>query len=371
MSAVRNRREFVVVRGPELTKEQQREKAPARLRSFLRKAQLKLVPPPALAGEYQAIVKISMTCLLLCLSFAMLSTPAQAVESLAITLAPEASVSGKLFRIGDIASFSSGDAELWAAIAAEPVGYTPVAGSVANLTAANVLGVLKQRGYPWQTITVDGASVTVSTAPPQSVDSSEVLHVLQTSLAQELGVAVEICEQQPLPGKDLRGGAVTVSVRYPDKPGQWLPQSVEFYIDGRCQDTLPLGQYFTFKLPVVVAATAVPSRVNLSAADLAITDVELRCGSEVVTSTAAVLGLETRSAYTQGARIKLSQLKRPYDIERGEVVTLVIGGAGVELRAAGTALNNAYTGQNVLVKRDGDNLRFTGELAEDNVVVVR
>ena len=378
MSAAYNRRDFMVVRGPELTKEQQRLKAPATLRRYLRTAQLKLVPAPcesseseAPARKLQSVIFSSMLGLLLCLASTLLALPARAEEPLSISLKPEANVSGKLYYISDVATYISGNTELWVNIAAEPAGYCPLPGATASLTSANVLGILKQRGYPWQSISVTGDSVAITLAPPQSVDSSAVLDVLQASLAEQLGVPVEICELRALPVQDLPGGSASLEVRYPDKPGQWLPVSIAYSVDGRLRNTLTLAQYVSFKLPVTVAAAPVPGRTKLSAADIALEIAELRPGSEVVTDTATVLGLEVRIALLQGARIKLSQLKRSYDVERGAPVTLVIGGAGVELRATGTALNSAYSGQNVLVKRDGDGLRFTGELTEDNVVVVQ
>jgi flagella basal body P-ring formation protein FlgA len=365
MSAVRNRLELEVVRGPELTKEQLRQKAPAALRRHLRKAQLKLVPPP------RVLAPAGFRFIALSVLLVLLACPAFAADTLAINLAPAASVGGRLFRIGDIASYASGDAQLWAAIAQEPAGYSPLPGATAYLAGANVLGLLKQRGYAWQDITVIGSGVSITAAPPQSITGGVVLELLRASLSERLGTSVEIIEQQALPVQDLRGGTVSLNVRYPDKPGQWLPVSVDYYVNGRLQDTLPLAQYVSFKLAVAAASAPVPSRTKLGAADITLASVELRPGNEVVVDAAAVAGLETRTALAQGALIKLSQLKRPFTVERGEAVTLLIGGAGVELRAVATALNNAYAGQNVLVQRDGDGLRFTGELQEDKVVVVR
>ena len=364
MGALRAKTELMVVRGPQLTKEQLRLKAPARLRRFVRKSQLRLVPPPK--PSFSSLYRFS---LMLVLAIA-LALPALAAEQLTIELHGHSALSGSFYTVGDVASFVSGPSALWDNISAEPLGYCPGPGKTITLADTGLLGILADRGYDWRQISVSGAQVAQLTGATQSIPASAIAGLLKAKVEERLGVATGIIELRPIEERRLPAGRTSVEVRFPDKAGVWLPDAIEFYVDGRLQGTLPLAQYISFELPVVIAPEQIPGRVNLSAGMLGTEVRELRPGAEVVVDAGSIIELETRGSIGAGRMVLTSRLKMPWDVKRGDEVTLLIVTGGVVMRARAEALNNAYTGQSLLVSRFSDGERFTGTLgAEKNVVV--
>ena len=96
----------------------------------------------------------------------------------------------------------------------------------------------------------------------------------------------------------------------------------------------------------------------------------MKPGRELVTRIDDIVGFSARSRISPGEMLKWSRLRVPYDIERGSEVTLVVCAPGVELQARAVALNNAYLGQTLLVKRVDDGAKFTGRVEPGPLVVV-
>jgi flagella basal body P-ring formation protein FlgA len=119
-----------------------------------------------------------------------------------------------------------------------------------------------------------------------------------------------------------------------------------------------------------VAPNGIPAHTLLSGAYLGTEERELKPGSEVVTQPTQVLGMTARGSIAAGARVLVSRLRAAYDVPRGSTVTMVIRAGAVELRAQAVALNDAYLGQTLVVKRVDDDVKFKGRVEEGPVVVV-
>ena len=202
--------------------------------------------------------------------------PAWAGEGVAIELIDGASVSGTAFRLGDIARYTSGSEELWRALAAEQLGYAPLPGESISLVVDTLLGRLAERGYDWRAIAITGPAVLTIYGAQQDVTSASITDVLAARVAEELGVSAVFNASRALPPVSLPDGDTEITVRFPAKPGWWLPDAVEFRVNGLLSQTLLLSQYGSFSLPVLVAPNGIPGRTLISGAYLGTEQRELQ-----------------------------------------------------------------------------------------------
>jgi flagella basal body P-ring formation protein FlgA len=301
---------------------------------------------------------------------AMLTAPAAAGEGVALELIDGAAVSGTTYQLGDIAQYSSGSEQLWQRLAGENLGYAPAMGERITVSAQTILGRLAERGYDWRALTLNGPAVITIHGAEQRVGASALGDLLAQRIQEELGVTAVFSAARELPAVALPGGATEIRVRFPERAGWWLPDAVEYYVDGLLSDTVLLAQYGSFSLPVVVAPDGIPGRTLIGADYLGRATQELRPGSEVVTQPAQVLGKTTRGAVSEHAMPLASRLRASYDVIRGHEVTLVIHAGAVELRARAVALSDAYVGQLLTVKRSDDGVKFKGRVEAGPLVVV-
>lgn len=301
---------------------------------------------------------------------ALLALPARAGEGVAIELLDGAAVSGTTYTLGEVAAYSSGSEQLWNRLAAETLGYAPAMGESISVNARTILGRLAERGYDWRAITLNGPEVITVYGSEQQLGTSALADLLAQRIREELGVDAVFTATRELPAVALPDGRTEIRARFPDRPGWWLPDAVEFYVDGLLRDTLLLSQYGSFSLPVVIAPGGIPGRTVISAEYLGAATREFRPGSEVVTRPEQVLGMTTRGAVPADALPLVSRLKASYDVVRGHEVTLVIRAGAVELRARAVALSDAYIGQLLSVKRSDDGVKFKGRVEAGPLVVV-
>ncbi|MCH7472091.1 hypothetical protein IIA79_03965 [bacterium] len=240
----------------------------------------------------------------------------------------EAAVSSQNYTVAEVAEYVSGERSLWQLVAAETAGVSPrTAGQRTQFGAARLLGILAERGYDWQRIAIEGAAVAAIQLAEQSVPAATVIALLENETSERLGVPVEIITATPFPDTILPQGNLSIHVHFPDKPGYWLPDAVEFLVDGRLVSRLPLTRLKTnFKLTVIVAPGGITARTLVHPGRLGAEEQDLPPGSEVATRAEQVTGMTTRAALRPGERLRLSQLQAPYDVSRGSELTLVIAG---------------------------------------------
>lgn len=291
-------------------------------------------------------------------------------ENLMLELIDGATLSGTTYSLGDVCGYVSGDAVLWERLRAEPMGYTPAPGSSITLAASTVLGRLAERGYDWRVISFRGLEQITIHGTVQSLESSIILALLESETNRKLETAVSFELTRTLSAPELPTGELSINVRFPDKPGRWLPDAIEFHVDGRLATVMPLGQLGKFHLRVLVAPMGIAARTLIDAGHLGLEEQVVAPGQEVATCIVDAVGLTTRSQIAAGAMVKLSRLKQPYDVTRLGTVTLLIRTEGVELNAQAQAMADAYIGQVVLVKRLDDNAKFSGLVVDGPLVVV-
>jgi flagella basal body P-ring formation protein FlgA len=84
-----------------------------------------------------------------------------------------------------------------------------------------------------------------------------------------------------------------------------------------------------------------------------------------------LVGMQLTRALDAGATLRLSNLRKPDVIKRGQQVTLVSGAKGLEVRIAGKALGNAAEGEIVTVSNLSSGKRVQGIAHADGTVSVQ
>jgi flagella basal body P-ring formation protein FlgA len=290
---------------------------------------------------------------------------------LQLELQASTSAAGSVVELDDVANYVSGDETLWNSVAVEPLCRAPRSGRSVTLTAQDILGLLQQRGYDWRAIALGGTASVRIGGGGQTVSSEALLALVVSGTTEQLGTGVTVNQLQELPEQQLESGLLELRLRFPDKPGQWLPDAVEITRNEQLTAVVPLGRYVSFTLNCVTALRDIPARSLVSAEQLGQQEVTLPAGSEVLCDPVLASGLATRGSFAPGQRVLLSSLVRPYDVQCGDDVELLLVQGGVQLRAQATALGNAYVGQRLAVRRLSDGTKFVGILGAEQVVEVQ
>lgn len=313
-----------------------------------------------------------MLKLVLCGAMALvLGRASLAAPQLELSLRDQAAAGAQRMLLGDVADYAAGSEQLWQALSAEPLCLPPVAGASVTLAARDILGLLAQRGYDWRAIQLSGAAQVTISSGSYCAAPADIVTLVQAETETQLGTTVSLELLRDLPAVRLASPPDKTKVRFPSKPGWWLPEAVEFYSAGRLQAVIPLTQYVKFTLQTVVTPAGIPARTLIRADQLGMQEMTLAPGSEVAPSIDGVCGLTSRGSIAAGQRVLFSRLRAPFDVARGGMVTLLIEFNGISLSAQAVALNDAYIGQTLCVTRTDDGMKYTGLLCAGPVVVVK
>jgi flagella basal body P-ring formation protein FlgA len=140
-----------------------------------------------------------------------------------------------------------------------------------------------------------------------------------------------------------------------------------------CQGQNPWGILVTVKVEteaeVVVASRALTIGTVLGDDEMKITRRRLSGTIDCcATNTAALAGQRVRRPIAADAVITLESIEAPPLVRRGEIVTVIAGAAGFEVRSAGTALADAREGDAVRI-RHSTSLRIIQARADSRGVV--
>lgn len=91
----------------------------------------------------------------------------------------------------------------------------------------------------------------------------------------------------------------------------------------------------------------------------------------IIFDPAQIVGKELARSLNAGSTFKLSQLRAPKVIKRGQVVTLKAGAGGLEVQIQGKALGDAAEGERVLVSNLSSGRQVEGTANADGSVTVR
>jgi len=128
----------------------------------------------------------------------------------------------------------------------------------------------------------------------------------------------------------------------------------------------------------VVAQQAVPvlahplsRNATIAQSDLKIVDMPLdSVANGMILDPAQIVGKELVRPLDAGSTLRVSQLRAPKVVKRGQLVTLVAGAGGLEVKIQGKAMSDAAAGERVAVSNVSSGKRVEGTANPDGTVTV-
>lgn len=301
---------------------------------------------------------------------ALLATAARADR---LVVPPEATVTGEVVHLADVAVLDGPTASALGGVA---LGPAPLAGETRTFDGGAMLATLRRGG-------LDPAAVTY-TLPPvlhvrraaQEISESALREILQGYLADTLGdgVADAAIRSVQMPGVvRIPSGAYHAQVSAPQ--GTELVGRVRLAIKFTVEDRPVKEVWVTADVarfgPVVVTKRALGRNEVLGDDDLQVDRRELsELPRETLTTLADAVGMRTRTAVLPYAVLTRDQVVAPPIVKRGDVVLLVVERGGLRITAPGEAREDAARGASVHVLNRTSRQEVVGRVQEPGTVVV-
>ena len=289
-----------------------------------------------------------------------------------IVVAPDATVSGEMVRLKDVAALEGAAAE---ALGMLVLGPAPGAGESRTLEGAAVLAALR-RAPNFEALTYTIPALVRVRRATQDVSEAAVRGIVERFLAEALGQGageavlrtVEVAGPIRLPAGPYRARVIP-------PPGTPLFRRVrlqlEFTVDDRPVRTVWATADVGLFGPVVLARRPVARGEMLTEADLAVERRDLSdLPREVVSDLDGAVGRVARTPLVPYVPLRRDQLGEPAAVHRGDVVLLVAERGGLRITAPGEVREDAGLGQQVRVVNRTSRRDLVGRVLDPSTVAV-
>lgn len=276
--------------------------------------------------------------------------------ALAVQLSDSVTVSGPALRLGDVAYIYGDDAAQVAAWQQLPLGAAPAPGETLVLTDDLIRQRLQAAGQDPGGAQWDGATRVSVTAASQTVTADALTTAAQRALLAQVTLPpqdVSIAVRRDPPPVIAPPGKVELVATAPSHVRFDAPVAVEVSVRVNGTPVRNVSALFaiTGYAAVVTAQRPLAARTTLGPGDVALVRqnvVDLPPG--YFTSLSQVLGQSLRRPVGAGAVLSSGSVSPPVVVHRGGSVAIVARVNGVEVRAAGVALNDGAREQVIRVQ---------------------
>jgi flagella basal body P-ring formation protein FlgA len=296
----------------------------------------------------------------------LLATPcSQAAE---LMLRSQATPSGSLVRLGDLADLGAASPLELRELADTPLLPTPAPGTEQFLSAAQIRDLLVAQGFAAGSLHLNGAPVVQigsaeATAAPQRALSTTSLaeqvqqrvqqaieaYLLDATTADRWEVEVTLTEQQVAPLSSL--GAMQVA------PSQAVPRAGKqrFSLTGTQHDqTMAVYATATPYYTVVVARQPIQRDQTIRAHQVMTIEQAGNLPSQAATQLEQVVGQVALRSLRVDQVLSTNQLRAAWQVHRGESIQVFVRTGGITVRTAAVAKENGALGQLISVETAGD-----------------
>lgn len=150
------------------------------------------------------------------------------------------------------------------------------------------------------------------------------------------------------------------------------PVSAGIRCDGPQPWTLYVRGQVSAQVDMPVLAASVARGDVLSQNDISIQSRRLsNDNARYITEIDDIIGKQAKRALTAGTELRYSDLKTPIIVERGQMVSIVSGGAGLRVSMQGKALASGGSGDRIMVANVKTGKRVEGVVARDGSVMIQ
>lgn len=301
------------------------------------------------------------------LAFLIAAVLATAPSALAQSLRPAATIDAPVVRVGDIFTGAGSHA-------GDPVVAAPPPGMRITYGADWLAAAAKEHGLDWQPsssydqVTIERASRVIGS----DAVMQQLLH--------------EIAAQQPVDGAELRldnpGLSLVIPASGPDDiaiDGLSVDRRsgrVSAFVSAPAGDAAAVRQRVTgrlvYRVSLPVLNHAVGPGAVIAAGDLDTIKVERdHVGADTATDAQQMIGKSPRRPLEAGIPVRLGDLALPVLVHKGELVTIELTTASLELTAQGTALEDGAGGALVRIANTKSNRVIDATVTAPGTVTVR
>ncbi|OQY13176.1 MAG: flagella basal body P-ring formation protein FlgA [Desulfobacteraceae bacterium 4572_19] len=307
-------------------------------------------------------------------------------NSLQISVKDNIRLKGKRILLGDIVNIDNCSDSLKKSINSVQLGRSPGLGKEKRLSNRTIVASLKRKSwFP------DNARISLPDSIVVMRDSQNVLNEKLRSLFDDY-IAGQINEfNNGYTGANSEGNGFRVSgfrshghrvfpggvlefdvVRRGAGPVRGrVSLSVIVYVDGRECGKISLTGTVHRTEKVVCVKRALKRGTVLKWTDLSLRTIESSAGSnDVVTEKSDIVGMCLRQSVRGGGILKISMLKAPFAIKRGDRVKLVVKSGSLRVVTLGVAKNNAPLNGQIQVQNIRSKKLVTGRVVSSSTVEV-
>ena len=291
-----------------------------------------------------------------------------AVAAEAATLRPEAVILGDRVTLGDLFDGLPADQ------AATAIARAPALGRSVALDAGWLLRLARTHGVAWDA-NAGPARITVS-RPSQRLDSAAIAGAVRAGLADRMaGDRFELTFDSRAPEAHLPlDAAPTLAVEgltFDPSSGRFAGTLVA-PADGAPIVRLGIAGRATRILDVPVLRTRMRAGAVISERDVGSVDMPAnRVAADTALDAADLIGFSPRRSLAANAPIRLSDLRRPLVVTRGERVTMLLSTGTMTITARGKALEDGPRGALIRVVNADSNRTIEAEIVGPGTVMVR
>lgn len=282
-----------------------------------------------------------------------------AASALEVELKETAAVLGSQVTLGDLAELDAGD-DPDGKLAALELFPAPAVGQK-NLVRAEEVA---RRLAPWAAttgpVTLTGAAAVTVVRDGLTIDADMVERLLEHYL---------LSQQDRLPNAEVRFKSITpirplvvpmgqLSHEIIPSDSQLLRSrrfTILFRIDGKVVQNVAVRAELEAIAPVVVAAADLARGVVLTAQDLKLAELDLGTVRNPCFDLEELVGQKITRPVRLGTPFDRNMVELPAVIKRGELVTIRIRQAGLQLTAKGEALKDGRAGESIRVRNSSSN----------------
>ncbi|EGO64074.1 flagellar basal body P-ring formation chaperone FlgA [Acetonema longum] len=275
----------------------------------------------------------------------------------AITVAAESIVKGPDITLGEIAAIKGPDNQRIKYLSRIKLGPAPAPGQ-RTLFTRELLGIRLQAaqadydGIVWQ-VPPEFQVTTASQLLAGDRLQKAALAGLKKKLVIDASEDVEVTLLDPVGDRLAPTGTFSFDVQIPASIRYSTPMS--FYLlvqhEGTLYQRIPLKCTVRRFAPIVVTVRPIKAHEVLTAEKLQLERRDVgRLTADYITDMEKVIGLEVKRTLMTGTVLTASLLNQPVQVKRNSPVTIVGRVAGIEITAAGVALQDGRNGQVIQVR---------------------
>jgi flagella basal body P-ring formation protein FlgA len=251
--------------------------------------------------------------------------------------------------LADIAEIHPPSSEL----AAVALGYSPYPGHYRWLDRSDLVNSLRKHGILLSGVRIEMEDRVLLTRQTQSLGPEQVRRTVEAFLAERYPDLRFRIDQIEMPGEILLPeGELRIQVDHGQAVTTLNPLSLklDFVIEGR----RVRSQWVRVKA-VAIASLVTTSREiefgrQIQPADLQIEERELERLGEYHLEMASLVGTAAKRGFRAGEPIRLSEVRAPTLVKRGDVVTVISKGTNFTISTLGRAREAGTLGDQVLVE---------------------